>query len=137
MVIHGDGKANVLLGDCFEIDSQVKDKFKPNIGFLNPPYKSNKTDIEELDFVLNNLNVLQKGGKCMSIIPLSCAIATKGDVLERKKKILENHTLEAIMSMPEDLFHNSKVSVVTCLCHYSAYSTPKRQKNLVGILARR
>jgi type I restriction-modification system DNA methylase subunit len=133
MVIHGDGKANVLLGDCFEIDSQVKDKFKPNIGFLNPPYKSNKTDIEELDFVLNNLNVLQKGGKCMSIIPLSCAIATKGDVLERKKKILENHTLEAIMSMPEDLFHNSKVSVVTCLFVITAHIPhPKGKKTWLG-----
>ena len=133
MVIHGDGKANVLLGDCFELSEQVKGKFKPNIGFLNPPYKSNKTDIEELDFVLNNINVLQKGGKCMAIIPLSCAISIKGDVLERKKKILENHTLEAIMSMPEDLFHNSKVSVVTCLFVITAHIPhPKGKKTWLG-----
>lgn len=133
MIIHGDGKTNVYLGDCFDVSSQINELFKPTIGFLNPPYKSKKTDIEELDFVINNLNALQKGGKCLAIIPLSCAIATKGDVLERKKLILENHTLEAIMSMPEDLFHNSKVGVVTCIFVITAHiPQPKGKKTWLG-----
>lgn len=133
MIIHGDGKTNVYLGDCFEVSSQIQQKFKPNVGFLNPPYKSKKSDVEELDFVINNLNALEKGGKCLAIIPLSCAIATKGDVLERKKKILENHTLEAIMSMPEDLFHNSKVGVVTCIFVITAHIPhPKGKKTWLG-----
>lgn len=133
MIIHGDGKTNVYLGDCFEVTDQISEKFIPTIGFLNPPYKSKKTDIEELDFVINNLNTLQKGGKCLAIIPLSCAIATKGDVLERKKQILENHTLEAIMSMPEDLFHNSKVGVTTCIFVITAHiPQPKGKKTWLG-----
>ncbi len=133
MIIHGDGKTNVYLGDCFDVSSQINEHFKPTIGFLNPPYKSKKTDVEELDFVINNLNTLQKGGKCLAIIPLSCAIATKGDVLERKKIILENHTLEAIMSMPEDLFHNSKVGVVTCIFVITAHiPQPKGKKTWLG-----
>ncbi|TAE39566.1 MAG: methyltransferase [Runella slithyformis] len=133
MIIHGDGKTNVYLGDCFEVASQINEKFKPTIGFLNPPYKSKKSDLEELDFVINNLNTLQKGGKCLAIIPLSCAIATKGEVLERKKHILENHTLEAIMSMPEDLFHNSKVGVVTCIFVITAHIPhPKGKKTWLG-----
>ena len=133
MIIHGDGKTNILLGDCFELTEEVQEKYKPTIGFLNPPYKSNKTDIEELDFVLNNLSSLQKGGKCLAIIPLSCAISIKGDVLERKKRILENHTLEAIMSMPKDLFHNSKVEVVTCVFVVTAHIPhPKSKKTWLG-----
>ncbi len=133
MIIHGDGKTNVYLGDCFDVSSQINELFKPTIGFLNPPYKSKKTDVEELDFVINNLTTLQKGGKCLAIIPLSCAIATKGDVLERKKLILENHTLEAIMSMPEDLFHNSKVGVVTCIFVITAHiPQPKGKKTWLG-----
>jgi len=133
MVIHGDGKTNIFLGDCFELSKQISEKFKPNIGFLNPPYKTEKTDPEELDFVINNLNSLQKGGKCLAIVPLSCAISIKGDVLERKKMILENHTLEAIMSMPEDLFHNSKVSVVTCIFVITAHIPhPKGKKTWLG-----
>ena len=133
MIIHGDGKTNVYLGDCFEVASQISEKFRPTVGFLNPPYKSKKSDIEELDFVINNLNTLQKGGKCLAIIPLSCAIATKGEVLERKKLILGNHTLEAIMSMPEDLFHNSKVGVVTCVFVITAHIPhPKGKKTWLG-----
>lgn len=133
MIIHGDGKTNVLLGDCFELSKTIKEKYKPNVGFLNPPYKSKKSDVEELDFVINNLNTIQKGGKCLAIVPLSCAISTKGDVLERKKAILGNHTLEAIMSMPEDLFHNSKVSVVTCVFVITAHiPQPKGKKTWLG-----
>ena len=133
MIIHGDGKTNVYLGDCFDVSSQLNYVFKPTIGFLNPPYKSKKTDVEELDFVINNLNTLQKGGKCLAIIPLSCAIATTGDVFERKKIILEKHTLEAIMSMPEDLFHNSKVGVVTCIFVITAHiPQPKGKKTWLG-----
>jgi len=133
MIIHGDGKTNVFLGDCFELTNQISEKFSPNIGFLNPPYKSKRTDIEELDFVVNNLNALQKGGKCVAIIPLSCAIATRGDVLERKKQILQNHTLEAVMSMPEDLFHNSKVGVTTCIFVITAHIPhPRGKKTWLG-----
>lgn len=133
MMIHGDGKPTVYLGSCFDVSVEVKEKFNPTTGFLNPPYKTKKTDAEELAFVLNNLNALQKGGTCIAIIPLSCAIATKGDVYELKKQILEKHTLEAIMSMPEDLFHNSKVSVVTCIFVITAHIPhPKNKKTWLG-----
>ena len=86
MIIHGDGKTNFIMGDCFELN-EIKEKYSPTIGFLNPPYKSEKNNPEELDFVINNLNALKKGGKCVAIIPLSCAIATSGDLLQLKKHI--------------------------------------------------
>ncbi|MFH1672442.1 MAG: N-6 DNA methylase [Pseudomonadota bacterium] len=133
MVVHGDGKTNVRLGDCFELSSDVKREFKPSIGLLNPPYKTKKSDIEELSFVLNNLDTLRKGGICVAIVPLSCAISTGGDVLELKKQILREHTLEAVMSMPEDIFHNSKVNVVTCVLVITAHIPhPKGKKTWLG-----
>ena len=33
-------------------------------------------------------------------------------VIELKKKLLEKHTLEAVFSMPDELFLNSKIHVV-------------------------
>jgi len=133
MIVHNDGKTNVYKGTCFKEVKKIKENFKPTIGFLNPPYKSKKDDVEELDFVLNNVNALEKGGKCVAIVPLSCAIATKGDVLVRKEQILENHTLEAVMSMPEDIFHNSKVSVTTCIMVTTAHVPhPKGKKTWLG-----
>lgn len=114
-ILQGDGKIGLLCGDCFKLIDEVKRRFKPTIGFLNPPYKSKKTKVEEWEFVLNNLAALERDGICIAIIPMSCVINTTGTILELKKRLLCNHTLLAVMSMPEELFHNSKVNVPTCI----------------------
>jgi len=134
MILHGDGKANVIRGDCFEDDAkilQIEDdsgktiKVKPTVGVLNPPYKnkSMKNDREELEFVLNNLEYLDrdKGGRCVAILPITCATNPAGAIGELKRRLLEKHTLEAVMSMPIELFHNSKTTVVTCVMVFTAH----------------
>jgi len=123
MYIHQDGKANIICGDCFEIEviEQAK-KYKPTVGFLNPPYQVNKKkDTEELEFVLNNLEVLQPGGTCIAIVPMQCALAQKGKKYELKKRLLQKHTLEAVLSMPNELFFNSNIGVVTCVMIFTAH----------------
>ncbi len=40
MIIHNDGKTNIFLGDCFNLLSLIKGKYKPTVGMLNPPYKT-------------------------------------------------------------------------------------------------
>jgi len=135
MYIHQDGKTNILNGSCFdpEIIKTVKEK-KPTVGFLNPPYKSNKkTDTDELEFVLNNLETLVDGGTCVAIVPMQSALATKGKVFEYKKKLLEKHTLEAVLSMPDELFFNSKVNVVSCIMVFTAHKPhPKNKETYFG-----
>jgi len=121
MVVHGDGKTNILSGDCFVLSQSIKEKFKPTVGLLNPPYKTKASTIEELDFVLNNLSALQVSGKCVAILPFGCAIGDSGEIIERKRKLLSQHTLEAVMSMPVDLFHDSNVGVVTCVMVITAH----------------
>ena len=123
MYIHQDGKTNIINGDCFDenIINKVKNK-KPTIGLLNPPYPSDKkTDIDELEFILNNLECLVDGGTCIAIVPMQKALATTGIVYELKKKLLEKHTLEAVLSMPDELFFNSDVNVVTCVMIFTAH----------------
>ena len=116
MYIHGDGRSNLMKGSCFE-DAVKKEvsKFKPNVGFLNPPYKVNKDDIEELEYVLNHLEQIEKGSYCIAIIPMSCVISISGIRLELKKQLLQRHTLDAVFSMPNELFKNSDVGIVTCV----------------------
>ena len=114
MIIHRDGRTNIYWGDCFQEIKDVKQKFKPTVGLLNPPYKTKASDREEFEFILNNLEALEPGGTCISIIPISCAIEKTATAVNLRKKILAEHTLEAVLSMPEDLFHNSKVNTVTC-----------------------
>lgn len=122
MFIHQDGKTNIFKGSCFDEDIMLKVKaHHPTVGLLNPPYKSDKKkDTEELEFVLNNLECLEQGGKCVAIVPMQAAIAQKGRVYELKKKLLQKHTLEAVFSMPDELFVNSKVGVVSCIMVFTA-----------------
>lgn len=135
MYIHQDGKTNIINGSCFnqEIIEEVKVK-KPTIGFLNPPYKSNKkTDTDELEFILNNLECLVDGGTCIAIIPMQSALARTGKVYELKNKLLQKHTLEAVLSMPDELFINSKVGVVSCIMIFTAHKThPKQKETYLG-----
>ena len=121
MVVHGDGKTNIFSGDCFGPAGKLARQRKPNVGLLNPPYKTKGSKVEELDFVLNNLAALQPGGVCVAILPLGCAISDNAVITGLKRRILENHTLEAVMSMPSEIFHDSKVGVVTCVMVITAH----------------
>lgn len=134
MIVHRDGRTNITHGDCFEINTNaIKRKFHPNVGLLNPPYKKQGKGIEELEFVLNNLSMLERGGKCVAIMPISCVIDVTGMSCTLKGKILENNTLEAVLSLPEDLFMNSKVNTVTCAVIITAgIPHPKNKKTWFG-----
>lgn len=127
MILQDDGKSSIISGDCFELVEYVSAK-KPTAGLLNPPYKAEKDDIEEFEYVLNNLEMLAPGGLSVSLVPISCVVAQEGPNLELKRRLLEKHSLLAVMSLPEDLFHNSKVGVVTCAMVFQAHAPHKHTK---------
>lgn len=134
MIVHRDGRTNIIRDDCFNVDSEsLKEKFHPTVGLLNPPYKNKGKGIEELEFVLNNLSMLEKGGRCVAIMPISCVNDVSGKSYLLKQKILEKHTLEAVLSLPEELFHNSNVNTVTCAVVLTAHVPhPANKKTWFG-----
>jgi len=121
MILHGDGKTHIIKGDCFKKINQVKE-FKPTIGLLNPPYQSDKNAILPMEFVLNNLEAIEKNGIVVAIIPLSSILSIKGYALELKKRLLENHTLDAVISMNDNLFDDGDVGVNTCTVIVKAHT---------------
>ena len=132
MYIHEDGKTNIIHDDCFEknVISRIKEK-KPTVGILNPPYKADKEkDTEELKYVLNNLECLVQGGKCVAIVPMQCALTSSKKNNQLKEKLMKEHTLEAVLSMPDELFFNSKVSVVTCVMVFTAHRPHPPEKEV-------
>lgn len=125
MILRGDGKANLYQGSCFDaaITKAVVDH-KPNVGLVNPPYAKSKADLHELRFVEHMLDMLQKKGTGVAIVPITCATAPS----IHKANLLSKHTLEAVMSMPVELF--SPVGVVTCVMVFTAgvpHATSKRK----------
>jgi hypothetical protein len=135
MLLHGDGRTSIYRGDCFDDADPLGMRGRPTVGLLNPPYRNKKVkdDREELEYVLNNLEYLAPGAKCVAIVPITCATAPSGVIAELKGRLLERHTLEAVMSMPIELFHNSKTTVVTCTMVFTAHRPhPKGKKTWFG-----
>lgn len=110
MILRGDGKANLHQGSCFDtaITRELLNH-NCNVGMLNPPFAQGDADLAELYFVKHMLDCLMEGGTGIAIVPMSCAIAPH----PARAELLKHHTLEAVMSMPDDLFY--PVGTVTCI----------------------
>ncbi|MDR3112759.1 MAG: SAM-dependent methyltransferase [Endomicrobium sp.] len=118
MIVRGDGKSNVVYGDCFSEDiiRELKGK-NINIGLINPPYSQD--DLSELEFVENLLNILTVDGIGVVVVPMSCAIGTK--FKEVRERLFKKHTLKAVFSMPDDMFYSNNASVNTCVMVWQAH----------------
>ncbi|AUW40586.1 HsdM family class I SAM-dependent methyltransferase [Rhizobium leguminosarum] len=123
MILRGDGKANLYQGSCFDpaIADAVK-KHDANIGMLNPPFSQSDEDLHELHFTKHMLDCLTEGGTGIAVVPMSCAIAPH----PARNEILKHHTLEAVMSLPDDLFY--PVGTVVCIMVFTAHK-PHEQQN--------
>ncbi|WP_210396401.1 class I SAM-dependent DNA methyltransferase, partial [Corynebacterium sp. HMSC056E09] len=123
MLLRGDGKSNLFLGSCFDerITSEIanghrnypdeRDFRQPNVVLMNPPYAQGKKDAQlaEAHFILNALNMTERGGTVIAIVPMSVATGQN----EWREKILESHTLVASMTMPPELFPGASTQTVT------------------------
>jgi len=117
MILRGDGKANLYQGSCFDTAiTKAIIAHKANVGFLNPPFSQSDIDQHELQFVKHMLDCLTPGGTGIAIVPMSCAISQH----PKRAELLGSHTLEAVMSMPDDLFY--PVGTVTCIMVFTAHT---------------
>ena len=117
MILRGDGKTNLYQGDSLKDQNIIeKIKDKADTGFINPPYSQKGEDVSEWHFIIQMLDLLKTKGTGIAVVPMALAIDTKNPMRE---KLLRNHRLEAVMSMPNDLFY--PVGVVTCIMVFSAH----------------
>jgi 16S rRNA G966 N2-methylase RsmD len=116
MILRGDGKANLYQGSCFDdgITSAIK-KHNCDVGMVNPPYSQTDSDLHELRFVKHMLDCLKIGGTGIAIVPMGCALSASA----MRAEIMRDHTLEAVMSMPDELFY--PVGVITCIMVFTAH----------------
>lgn len=119
MILRWDWKANIYQWDCFDkkIVEEVN-KHKPTVWFINPPYSQKWEWQSEMEFVEHMLDILEKNGTWIAIVPMSCALTSNKANNEVKSRILQKHTLEAVFSMPWELFY--PVWVVTCIMVFTS-----------------
>ncbi|MCT1544878.1 N-6 DNA methylase [Kocuria rhizophila] len=115
MILRGDGKANLYQGSCFDTGiAKALKGHEANVGLVNPPYAKSKADLHELRFVEHMLDSLSPGAIGIAIVPTSCATNDN----DEKREIMRKHTLEAVMSMPPELFY--PVATVTCVMVFTS-----------------
>src|SRR3989344_1234965 len=123
MILRGDGKTNLYQGSCFDDELFDKIRNRANVGFMNPPYSQKGDNLHEWDFVIHMLDGLQQNATGIAIVPMSLAIALH----PLRERALKEHRLEAVMSMPDDLFY--PVGVVTCIMVFTAHVPHESDKH--------
>lgn len=100
MILHGDGTTGVFKGDCFTDDRFPLSRASVVLG--NPPFPHRKTKHPPEDFVDRGLEALEQRGQLAMILPTSL-VAIK-EKAEWRRKTLENNTLLAAITLPDELF---------------------------------
>lgn len=113
---HGIENPNILYKDSLSEDNEDNGKY--TLVLANPPFKGSidaertskdllavtKTKKTELLFLALFLRSLKIGGRCASIVPDGVLFGSSNAHKAIRKEIIENHKLEAIISMPSGVF---------------------------------
>ena len=131
MLIHGDGNSNVVQASMFDRAEWIQDK-NINIVLMNPPYNATKkfcdpqytktwdsTKKEDpskgFHFVEWVARHMPSTCKIAVLLPMQAAIGNTGDVKKFKKKMLDNYTLDAVFSLPNEMFYPGASAIACCM----------------------
>ena len=144
MLIHGDGNSNVKKANLFESEAFFKEA-NPDIILMNPPYNAKpitipkaykkdwKADAKEdptkgmvfLKFISDTLKKINKARedegktpkevKIAILLPVSAAIGTSNYISDMKKALLEDNTLEAVFTLPNEIFYPGASASACCM----------------------
>lgn len=134
MLIHSDGNSNIRQGSCFALADWIKEA-KPNIILMNPPYngqrihlapeyvktwaKDKKEDPSKglyfVKFIADTLNSINQQATLAVLLPVACAIGTNGEIARLKVEILKENTLDAVFTLPNDIFHPGASASACCM----------------------
>lgn len=129
MLIHSDGNSNIKKGNLFEEGKWIE---KANIDtvLMNPPYNAKRNNCDPAYVKTWKSNVSMdpskglhfvyevakrvKTGKLAVLLPMQCAIGGGNhDICKFKKLMLQENTLDAVFSLPSEIFYPG-ASVCAC-----------------------
>ncbi|WP_165252842.1 N-6 DNA methylase [Adlercreutzia sp. ZJ304] len=161
MLIHGDGNSNVEFGSCFDKQKFIVDA-KPTVMLMNPPYnakprtipdryktdwtaseKNGKSDPTKGMVFVKYLSDIAKeegwdGVRLAVLLPMAAAIGTKERVGGIKERLLQDNTLEAVFTLPPDIFYPGAAVQAVCMVftlnrsHYETDGVTPRKQTFFG-----
>lgn len=134
MILRGDGKSNLRRDDVFHVNKEEYINKITKI-LINPPYSQAKTKnlshLSEISFIKESLALMKTGGKLAAIIPQSTMIGKTKDDKIYKREILENHSLETVITLNKETFYG--VGVNPCIAIFTA-GIPQDDKKRVNFI---
>lgn len=131
MLIHSDGNSNIIQDSMFKKGKWIKDN-DINVVLMNPPYNATKKCCDPdytknwdsskkedpskgLHFVEWIARHVSKQCKLAVLLPMQAAIGNSEDIKKFKKKMLDNYTLDAVFSLPKEVFYPGASAVACCM----------------------
>jgi len=134
MLIHSDGNSNIRQGSCFTLTDWIKEA-KPNVILMNPPYNGQRIHLPQsyvstwpkdkkedpskglyfVKFIADTLNSINHQAKLAVLLPVACAIGTSGEISRIKREILEENTLDAVFTLPNEIFYPGASASACCM----------------------
>ncbi len=128
MIFRGDGKNNMIEGNCFRkwlnaktdgqkyyaeyLTNDSDERIAPITKvMMNPPFALKKGDDKEYKFVEHALKQMVDGGVLFTILPIS--VLVERSIKEwRKDVLLKNNRLLSVITFPDDLFYPVSVGTI-------------------------
>lgn len=134
MLIHSDGNSNIVKGSCFALADWIKEA-KPNVILMNPPYNGQRIHLPTsyvntwsrdkkedpskglyfVKYLADTLNSINHQAKLAVLLPVACAIGTSGEIARLKREILEENTLDAVFTLPNEIFYPGASASACCM----------------------
>lgn len=134
MLIHSDGNSNIRQGSCFTLADWIKEA-KPNVILMNPPYNGQRIHLPKsyvdtwsrdkkedpskglyfVKYMADTLNLINHQAKLAVLLPVACAIGTSGEIARLKKEILQENTLDAVFTLPNEIFYPGASASACCM----------------------
>lgn len=144
MLIHGDGNSNIKKASLFDSEDFIREA-DPDIILMNPPYNAKpinipkaykkdwKADAKEdptkgmvfLKFISDVVKKMneerlaagqsKKEVKIAILLPVSAAIGTSSFISDMKSALLEDNTLDAVFTLPNEIFYPGASASACCM----------------------
>ena len=118
LMLHGVDDPNLLLSDSLASMELGRNEY--SLVMANPPFAGGILDVDaiskdlatvsarakktELLFVALFTRLLKVGGRCLSIVPDGVLFGSSGSHVAIRKELVDNQSLEAVISMPSGVF---------------------------------
>jgi len=134
MLIHSDGNSNIKNGSCFDMKKWIQDS-RPNVILMNPPYNAQRKRVPTefantwkentkedptkgfyfVKYIADTLNEIHQHAILAVLLPVACAIGSSTEIENMKIKMLEENTLDAVFTLPAEVFYPGASASVCCM----------------------